>query len=361
MKYLEVFRLAVRHSYYDDGSSPDFTLAPTGETEALLRNHRALAISMRNGLKIVASATPTGETFIPFAEGARFRFHMWLGNADLPLFTDLGGFENNIAPVYETAEGLVLRLGTAQAWKHDDFSVATPSAKEFFVLRHRPVDGLAVADFLLEPGSPTLQLVEYDEEDRRVAIDSRGTSPGQEFTVGYRVPPEQRRGIFADIDIEVTEALVNLKKPAQPAPVYRISFQAKQARWAYYCVTNLDNDLAEFSVVDEPEGDEAALVFGDEGKVDLAETPDPSDRLAQQLAEQYPKLKRYRFVSGDLIPCRQAARKGLKLQLGDNKLPGALPNPSFRSFARLPLKVADRVEEQDCLTAVVRIMRDSTI
>jgi len=362
MKYLEIFRLGMRHSYYSNGMSPDFAIAPTSQTQSLLRNHRALAKPSPNGLRIVASATNTGEILIPFAEGSGFRFEMRLANAEFPLFTDLGGFQGVIAPVYTGSESLDLSLRSRTAWNRDYLTVAKPSAKETFVLSQRPVEGLAASDLRLEAGGPVQQVTGYDEEDRLISVDSRNAEPGQAFAVDYRVRPRRARGLFAEVEIEVKSDLVNLKTPAQPAPEYRISFRAKSARWAYYCVTNLANSLAEYSVVDEPPSNGgAALVFGDDWKIDLETNPDPFDRLAQQLAEQYPTFKRYRFMSNDLIDCRQAARKGLKLQLGSNKLPGALANPSIRNFATVRIKIGDSVQEQDCLTEVVKILTDSGV
>lgn len=360
MKYLELFRLGVHHAFYSNGISPDFTITPDSGTRSLLRNHRALVKPLPNGLRVVTSATDAGETFLPFSERARLRFDMRLDNPDFPHFTDLAEIAGLAAPIFVGSDSLELGLQSRTAWNRDVLRVVAPSAQEPFVLGSSPVEGFAASAFRLEPeDGPVRQVVGYDKPARRITIDSSDAKAGQEFAILYHVRPRRAPDVFAEIDIELTGALVNLTSPVQPAPEFRISFGAKRARWAYYCVTDLPNSLADFSVVDKPpDNGGVPVVFGDDGRTDLAATPDSSDRLAGKLQTAYPTSKHYRFLSRDFIACRQAARTGLRLQIGDNKLPGALATPSFKDPATIVIKVGDAEEKQDCLTEVVKIRND---
>jgi len=78
------------------------------------------------------------------------------------------------------------------------------------------------------------------------------------------------------------------------------------------------------------------------------------DELAGEMAAQYPVLERHRFISDDLVPCRQAARKHLELHLDDNRLFGALPNPSLRNHSKIEIKADADLPRQDALFQVFK-------
>lgn len=362
MKYLELFSLGVRHPYYGGGTCSDFSFVATAGTRSLLNNHRALLRPAPFGLRVIAAVTASGEALVPFAEGARFRFEMQLDNPDFPLFTDLDDFSRKSCPVYAGSDSLDLRLESKLEWGRDRLTVARPGPAETFVLSRPPIAGLEASDFRLEPDGPVAAVTGYDEPDRLLSVDSRNASRGDVFAVDYRVNPRRPRGTFAEVEIVLADDLVNRRKPARPAPEYRISFTPRSARWAYYCVTDRSGALADYRVVHEPPGNgETPLQFGDEFRVDLKANPDESDRIARQLAEQYPAMSRYRLMSSNAIVCREAARKGLKLQVGSSRLPGVLANPSVRNFSTVEIKVGDVRKSQDCLTEVVKIVTDTGV
>jgi hypothetical protein len=99
-------------------------------------------------------------------------------------------------------------------------------------------------------------------------------------------------------------------------------FLAKQARWAYYCVTDHDKQLR---IVDDRLKDPIFFVGGE---------PGPGDPIAAQLKDIYPGRRPVRFLSQATVLCSEAPRKTLKLLLGEDVLLHPLPNPSPRSFTQ---------------------------
>jgi len=238
-------------------------------------------------------------------------------------------------------------------------TVVESAAVEVFVLTQEPVHGFDASDFRVSGEDPVPSVAGFDAEGRLLSVDTSAARPGQPFAVEYAVPPRRPRGLFAEIEIELQGSLVDLRNPAAPAPEYVVAFEAKKARWAYYCVTDRSDDMARYRVIDLPPGNgDEPLEFGEDDKKDLVVDPDPSDRLAQQLADQYPDARRFRFLSSAPVTCRDRPRKGLRLQLGDETLPGPLANPSFRNFGTIEFAAdgSDTKTKQDCLTEVVKLM-----
>jgi len=154
-------------------------------------------------------------------------------------------------------------------------------------------------------------------------------------------------GVFADIEIAVTDALLDLA--AGPVD-FSILFAAKQTRWAYYCVTDLSSTGAPLQIIDD---DVPPVVFSDVNRIHLNQQPDPTDAVAVALHARYPEQQRFRFVSDSLIPCQQTARKQLHLQWGTNRLAEALPNPSLQQYATMVVGGGQTTQPQDVLFHVI--------
>ncbi|WP_437664840.1 hypothetical protein [Sorangium sp. So ce1182] len=131
-----------------------------------------------------------------------------------------------------------------------------------------------------------------------------------------RLPP----GIVAAVEIRPGSA----PRPAR----YQVSFQARRARWAYYCVTDLAPAGGELTVVDaSPAAADGALRFS-------AATLDPVDPIAAQIAGRYPGMRCVYFVSDEPVAAREEPRKSIELRLGTDRVAGPLPNPSMQSPAK---------------------------
>ncbi len=167
---------------------------------------------------------------------------------------------------------------------------------------------------------------------------------GEAVTVTYPVPPRLRSEVFAEVEVRPGSRDL-------PASKLEIGFAAKQARWAYYCVTDLPANGGQLEIVDTaPE----PLVFSAGNRRELGQEPDPADRIALQLAQRYPGLRRLRFVSDQPVACRQEQRRNLELRLGGERLSGPLPNPSPRSFTGLEIAGDTPGQPRDSLFQIVK-------
>ena len=168
------------------------------------------------------------------------------------------------------------------------------------------------------------------------------------------------RGVFADVEIRVNETLPQIDRLSEAPREFQIAFEAKLARWTYYCVTDLKSNSEDFGIANTSSaGATPGLTFSEDNRTDLNQAPDPSDGVASALAERYPGLQRYRFLSDDPIPCRQAARQNLEFRLNGNRLIASLPNPSIRNFATMRVQVDGTLQKQDTLFQVVKFLTRS--
>ena len=358
MKFLPFFELRIRHPFYTDERCADFVIEPTPESAALLHKRRSSLKLLPNGLRVVTHVTDDDKPFIPFSEGEMFSFRLRLENADFPLFTDLTDREQLAAPLY-TNVGLgasdqpELKLGSRQASFSEELTVSAPAIEERFVLSGMPLPGLTASEFQVASSASVGGISQYMEADKLITVDSRAAKQGQTFTVQYPVRPERARGVFADVNIYVNGTLPHSQLSKNPR-VFRITFGSKLAKWAYYCVTNVNGALGSLTIVDAmAETERPRLVFGAQNRTDLAEQPDLADGLARELAERYPDLRRVRFISNERVASQQAPIRNLELRMDGDKLSSSLPNPSFRNYAT--------VQGQDVLFQVVKVLAKSGV
>lgn len=362
MKYLPLFDLRMRHAYYNNGRSPDFLIEPTHETARLLNNFRSMTKILPDGLRVVTAVKDSAEAFIKIPPGTVMSFELRLQNPEFALISDPRDIATSVSPLYSNAnlsreEETEIELSSKEAWTQETLDVAEPSPAESFVLSGKPIKGVTVENFKLESAGPVAAVVAYDAQDNLISVDSRSASQGQKFTLKYPVTAPIPHGVYALIEIHVNDSLPNIAKPSKQSRQFHISFRAKQATWAYYCVTDLDNADTAYHIVDTPPAEEGApLIFSDVNRRNLSADPDPLDDLAIELAERYPSLKRYRFLSDAPVACRQKAHKHLALQVNGNKLSGALPNPSFRNFSTGTVKVGDTLQQQDRLFEIFKVL-----
>nr|VFK62436.1 MAG: hypothetical protein BECKUNK1418G_GA0071005_102412 [Candidatus Kentron sp. UNK]VFK70503.1 MAG: hypothetical protein BECKUNK1418H_GA0071006_103012 [Candidatus Kentron sp. UNK] len=158
-------------------------------------------------------------------------------------------------------------------------------------------------------------------------------------------------GSFAHVEIHNNDSVGSIASGGA-SPVFRIRFRSKEIRWVYYCLLD-PGKTGEPRIVDGEASD--PLVFGDGNRTDLTENPDPSDEMAAALARQYPNTRRLRFVSDEPVDCQETARR-LALHLDADKLAEALPNPSFRNYAKTKVRVNGALQPQDSLFQVVKFL-----
>lgn len=269
MRHAAIVEVLLRHAFYADGRCADLAIEPSADTARLLGNHRCLARSSPDGIRVLTPLDPQGAAarpFLPLPADAVLLFHLRLRNPDFALFTDLAGLSGHEAPLFTSA------------------GAAAGSAGE---LR------LALS-----------------------AVDRK------------RLP----QGTFGGVEIRVSDLASG---GAPPPATLHVAFQAKRARWAYYCVGDPAPSGGEFRIVDaSPSGSSDVLLFGDANRTRLDEQPDPSDPIAAQIASRYPATRRDRFISDQAVACREEPRRYLELWRGDQRLAERLPNPSIRNASR---------------------------
>ena len=338
MKFLTLFTLRIRHTYYADARCRDFQIQPTAGTERFLRNLRYILKPLPDGIQVVTPLDDKGESLISMPAGARFGFRLRLTNPDLPLFTEISGITQKSAPLF-TNEGLKLNnsgsLGTgpgsnaialtlSERTKSDTelFLLHKNESSARFVLAGRPLDGIAGGQFTLQglDGDPKLT---YNPGNKEIAVNVAAAPKDRVFSVSYPVKPRLARGVFAEVEIHNNESMPKL---GEAQPEFQIRFEAKKAKWIYYFVTDLSPTRGAFAITSDPSC--ATLKFS-------AVPAEDSDTLAKALETQYPTDAGFslnRFVSDQPLSCQERAIKGLHLKQADQTIFEVLPNPATQNF-----------------------------
>lgn len=173
---------------------------------------------------------------------------------------------------------------------------------------------------------------------------------GGELSLLSRTGARLPQGMFAAVEILLAVAV-----PVPVAPRFRVAFQARAARWAYYCLTDLPApssaaDGQELTITDAQPAGSAAVVFSAANRASLDEAAAAADPVARQQLALHPGMRCVRFLSDGAVVCCEEPRKYLELRRGAERLLAPLPNPSIRSFARMPPPHA----AQDLLFQVLR-------
>jgi hypothetical protein len=138
-------------------------------------------------------------------------------------------------------------------------------------------------------------------------------------------------GVFAEVEIHLDGWGFGSGVPA-----FLVAFEARQWRWAYYCVTDLVPNGSDLTIVDSsPAGTTDMLVFSAANTTKLDEVLDPHDPIGGQLSGRYPTMRCLRMISDKAVACFEEPRKYLELRHGADRLSGPLPNPSVRRVSRI--------------------------
>lgn len=147
----------------------------------------------------------------------------------------------------------------------------------------------------------------------------------------------QARAIFAKLEIHLNATEIGGQD-------FELGFAAKSARWVYYLVTNQNG--ADYSVVGP--GAEIIWMQGD-GR----------DKVFDKLAQQYPGMKRMRFVSPQPMSCQESGVRQIQLLFGGNTLIESLPNPSWRNFFQTEIMAGET--DVDAIFHVVKYITNTTL
>lgn len=270
MRFASLFEVRVIHTYYSDQGCPDFEIAPTAQTQALLRNHRSLFKPMPTGIRVITAMNETGTPapMLPMAPDPPLTFHLQLRNPDFPLFTDLSAMPVSNSNVF-TNKGLKDN-GTSK-----------------------------------------------DEADP-LKLDSNPADL------------RDRANRFADLVIHPPSAFTANHGPVQ----YDIVFEAKQTRWHYYLITDLKDDASAFEIVDSTTSKTSKPLQFSAGADLAHNRDPSDEIAERLMAEypNLTNIRFIRFVSDDRIRCRQAPYRNLQMKLNGNRLYNPLPNPALQHY-----------------------------
>jgi hypothetical protein len=347
MRFVTLFTARVRHDYYPDGVCRDVSVEPTAPTRRLIDRYRLRIGELPDGIVVCTPTSPDGKTsLLSVKRNEVFAFHLRVRNPDFPLFTDLQELVGKSDPVYTNAGlptgGRALKLIDRKAWSTETVVVPAGSSKIKFTLGGNPLaDSGDVhklprpADFSIATPTGNAKIAAYDAAAKTVTIDAiSGIAPdlfsaaGQTVSVRYRTRPVPDRGVLADVELQYDKSMPAAGSAVAP---FEITFKAKAGRWAYYVLTDA---LGGFAIVDTT-APGPPVVFSAANRVLLNQVPDEPDALAVALSRQCPGLQRFRFLSDQPIRCSSAARKGIELRLGGEKVLETIPNPPVRQLCRI--------------------------
>ena len=361
MRIVTLFGVRVKHDYYSDAVCRDLSFEPTAKTRRLIDGHRLLLRELPDGFSVSALTGADGKSaLIALPRDEMFVFHLCVRNPAFALFTDLQEFAGNTDPVYTNAalaaaDGTTLTLSERKSWNTETIVVAAGTTKVNFTLAGNPLalDGDALtapqpADFSIVPPAGSAKVTAYDAAAKTVTISSAAAN--QRVTVRYRAQTVADRKILADVELRYDESMPELGKDDA---AFEIKFKARAARWAYYLITDQTGD---FSIIDS-NASGPPLGFSAKNRTLLNKAADETDQFAMALSRQYAEFQRVRFLSDQPVPCSSAARRGIELRLGGQKVLEAMPNPSIRHLSRIKQKLGAALQEQDTFHQLIQYLK----
>ena len=335
MRATPLLDLRVEHPFYADLRCGDLIIAPTAATDAAMRRLSVTCKSFPDHVSLYAGLDARGAAIAAAAAPFALDFVLRPRGPELALVTDLTAIRAQAAPVFTNAgvavaDPLRLRLTTRTARAAEALVVGVPAAAERFVLAGRPLPGSTAADFAVT-GAGAVAAV--SEDLRRVTVDTSALAVGAAFQISYPTRPESPRGALAEIALVLDAAL--LAPAASPRAVV-VPLAAAAAHWAYYVVMDYAGDVSTLRIVDATAGNgPRAIAFGDAGRTDLTQTPDPTDAAGLDLLRRNPGRRVVRLVSDAPVPAREIPLRQLELRLADTRLAAALRNPRPDRFVAL--------------------------
>lgn len=322
MNYRALFDLSIAHSYYADGLCSDFLIIPTAASEARLRQHHCIIKPYSNGLRILTATTENKAPFVPIQDPTTLVFYLQLKKPEFVLFTDLTQQKQHPAPFYtlkiQSPSSPILNSRTES--KTETFTVIHPATKESFVLADTPRAGIQKSDFMVIGLGAVTSISSFDPLTKVIMLKTSAAHVGDQITVSYEKAGQLASGIFAEVEIQLN----GLSNPIENSIHFSLGFQAAQAHWRYYLVTEPNID---FSIQDT---NNSPINFGT--RTNLSTTPDTSDDIGATLASRYSNMAIWRFVSDAQVPYRQEARGNIQLKHSNAVVIQHLPNPSPQSF-----------------------------
>ncbi len=369
MRFVTLFAARVGHEYYPDGVCRDVSVEPTATTRRLIDRYRLRIGELPDGIVVSTPTSADGKSsLLSVKRNEVFAFHLRVRNPDFPLFTDLQELAGKADPVYTNAGlptgGRALKLIDRKAWSTETVVLPAGASKIKFTLGGNPLADSGdvhklprAVDFTIAIPTGSAKIAAYDAAAKTVTIDAvSGTAPdlfsaaAQTVSVRYRTRPVPDREVLADVELQYDKSM---PASGSAAAAFEIKFKTKAGHWAYYVLTDA---LGAFAIVDTTTPG-PPIAFSAANRVLLNQVPDEPDALAMTLSRQCPDLQRFRFLSDQPVPCSSAARKGIELRLGGEKVLGAIPNPSPRQLSRIQQTIGARMQELDVFAQIIKYVK----
>jgi hypothetical protein len=324
MKYKTLFSISMDHEYYINQKCRDVVLVPGSDCLQLIKKHRGRLKQFPASIEIVVPVDEEGTPFIPLEGGVCFRFYIQLKYPQFFHFTkdfeeidkvhpnkqsitlEQAAFKKWCFPYYTNISdnNAKLPLGVYKCNASEAFQVqAGPKQhEEVFFLKGIPVPGLEKEDFVLNgPDCIKNNIIAYDEEMKRLRINTRLCTPGMPFEVTYWCISSWPDYAFGLVDIFTSN-------PIEMGKSYQIRFHSKKIQWKYYVVAN----------------DERLTI---DGPLSFSSVAAPNDEIGMMLRSAYPDAKVVLFSSSEELAYKEEARAGIKLKQDSLIKLDHMPNP----------------------------------
>ena len=334
MKYMPLFTMRFLHEYFESGFWPTPALVPTPAGEKALRRLRARVRTRGHSLVVYVPTTLDDEPLIPMTEPSAIEWAWTNWPTDTGLYTDLSVWmglrpvrlQNPRSSVDAAPTDADIELEAVQDTGMVAEEVVLPEQRAAAIsLGGRPLPSAAAADF--ESDGPSV--LNYDAEQNRINVDSRGFAPGTRFLVRYPQVRSQPAKARATVEIRG----INARWLQGSVRNFRFAFQTRKAHWVYYLVTNGRPSDPVLKIVDP--SDSRRRQFPEDRIRDLVAEPDATDPVAVSLAEAFPNRRRFRYLSAELFPCKETPGVRFQLQRGNERIFRALPLPTIDNASRL--------------------------
>jgi hypothetical protein len=348
--FLPLFRVKVRHDYYNDNVCNDISFEATPETKRVLSRYRLQLKELPDGVVVlIDTGSKRATNALPINE--MFTFELKICHSDFALFTDLKGLETKQDPFFRNTDNQfgTLELCDGKSWKTETIMLPGILTQHYYTLMGNPSalnddtsQVLQGDDFIISSPERQAKIEAYDAPFKRLRINTSNNKTGTEISLRYRAELVRDKKVLARVELCYGDGL---RDAGAEGGLFEIKFKALTARWVYYLFSDQKGD---FTLVDLNE----ILNFNN---TDLDQASD-KDPLALKLVQQYSNtgLRQIKFVSDKTVPYSRNTHSDIELQLDGVKVLIVMPNPSIRQFSRIEQQVNGKWIEENTLYQVVK-------
>ena len=139
MKYAPLIIIKLKHTFYDRGNCPDFSVIADTPTARLLTNHRCVVKPAADGLTVYVPVE-NQQPLIRFADGSQLSFDFKLQRSDFALYTDprLELSNSSGLQLYQKGLGVNLEQGISTAADADGVLLSMTVQRDFNQIKAAP-------------------------------------------------------------------------------------------------------------------------------------------------------------------------------------------------------------------------------